>query len=270
MGHIRLGSIPKSRSWTAVVASLAGSAPSPTTEADLAPVPLVPDVARKALTAARAGITKAKRDEGVAYTFYLLTQVALASRDDKWLERLKELGLSLSADSATIDLTTEFQSVVDDFLRKRRSTSDASEMAQRAAGDALTTLAGPRAETLFGRTGEDLRLALRSLSTKKGFGELGQAFFGQLMSRFLNFYLSRLTAAQLGVGSLQQVGDISTFNRTLETHCLEGARIVRDFAAEWYSKTEFQQGIDPANAGAFVAVALQKLADELKQQETGK
>jgi hypothetical protein len=270
MGHIRLGTIPKSRSWTAVVASLGGPARLSTVEETLAPDVVVPEVARKALTAARAGITKAKKDEGVGYTFYLLAQVALASRDETWLAKLRDLGLSLSPESSIIDLTTEFQKVVDDFLRKTRSTSDVGEMAQRAAGDALTTLAGPRAETLFGSSGEDLRLALRSLSTKKGFGELGQAFFGRLMSRFLNFYLSRLTAAGIGVGSLQQIGDISTFNRTLEFHCIESARIVRDFAAEWYSKTEFQQGIAPANTAAFVAVALQKLAEELKHQETAK
>jgi hypothetical protein len=275
MGHIRLGSIPKSRPWTAVAASLTRTIQSRAGRRELvessegAAEALAGYVARKTLVAARAGLTKAKKDDGLRHTFYLLTQVALASRDEGWLERLHSLGIRLSSESTIIDLTTEFQAAIDRFVRSRKTGSDISEMAQRAAGDALTALVEPKAQTLFGNTGEDLRQAIRSLSTRSGFGELGQAFFGRLMSKFLNFYLSRLTASQLGAGPLQQVGDISSFNAALATHCLETALIVRDFSGQWYSKTEYQQGISPSNAGAFVAVALEKLATELKRQETG-
>src|SRR4029077_1444318 len=225
---------------------------------------LVQAVARKALLAARTGFTRAKRDETLAYTFYLLTQVALASREDNWTTRLKELGVSLGPTSSIIDLTTEFHNAVDHFLRAKKSSSDIGEMAQRAAGDAITPLAGTHAQTLFGETGGELRLAVRSLSTKKGFGELSQQFFGRLTSRFLNFFLSRITASKAGGASLQQVGDISAFNRSLEFHCVESSRIVRDFAAEWYSKTQHQKGSGLTDARAFVAVALQKVVEELR------
>ncbi len=142
-------------------------------------------------------------------------------------------------------------------------------MAVRAATDALTTLAAPRAHTLFGETGEELRMAVRPLSTKAGFAELGQVFFGRFISGFLNFYLSRVTAAHLGAERLQQVGDITTFNRALDAHCRESARIVRDFAGQWFSKTEYQQGISLDNTGGFVAIALGKLQEELRLQGAG-
>ena len=81
------------------------------------------------------------------------------------------------------------------------------------------------------------------------------------MTRFLNFYLSRVTAGQLGGAE-----NLSRFNEALATHCNQSARIVRDFCGEWYSKTEFQQGIDLENSSRFLAVALQKLKAELGQQ----
>jgi hypothetical protein len=41
---------------------------------------------------------------------------------------------------------------------------------------------------------------------------------------------------------------------------------VHDFCGEWYSKTEFREGIDLDNTSRFMAVALKKLQDELKRQ----
>jgi hypothetical protein len=159
------------------------------------------------------------------------------------------------------------QEAVDQHVSERHAGSDISEMAQQAAGEALAILAGPRAVGLFGTSSADVQNAIRSLSTKKGFGELGQRFFGRFVARFLNFYLSRITAATLGGPRLRQVGDLTQFNEALKAHCDQSARIVRDFCGEWYSKTEYQEGIDNENSSRFLAVAIQKLRNELQQQK---
>jgi hypothetical protein len=199
-----------------------------------------------------------------------LTRIALASRTPDWKGFLANLGIHLSEDSTVFDLTVEVQDAVDQHLSQSSSgSSDLSEMAQQAAGEAIAGLAGPRTISLFGTTSADIQNAIRSLSTKKGFGELGQRFFGRFVARFLNFYLSRVTAATLGSPRLQQLGDVTQFNEALKTHCDQSARIVRDFCGEWYSKTEYQEGIDPENTARFLAVALQKLRSELEHQKAG-
>ena len=65
---------------------------------------------------------------------------------------------------------------------------------------------------------------------------------------------------------LPQVGEVTHFNDALLSHCEQSARIVHDFCGEWYSKTEFQQGIDFENSSRFLAVAVQKLQAELQRQ----
>jgi hypothetical protein len=276
VGHTRLGPIPKTRPWSAVVAAFAGggsvgkeggegeaagrSALRPFDRDEVAAV------ADKTLQAARGGLERAKDDPGLLYSVYLLTQVALASRGKDWQRELTRVGIRLAPDATLLDLTTEFQGAIDDWVVRRRHRSDLTEIASRAATEALRSLASSRAQTLFGNSGEELRLAVRTLSTKAGFADLGHAFFGRFISGFLNFYLSRVTAGQLGEGRLQQLGDITSFNRALDTHCRESAGIVRDFAGQWYSKTEFQQGISLENTGGFVAVALTKLQEELRLQ----
>jgi hypothetical protein len=139
-------------------------------------------------------------------------------------------------------------------------------MAQSAAGEAITALAETRANTLFGNTGEELRLAVRDLSTKHGFSQLGQTFFGSFLSRFLNFYVSRVTAAALGKTRIPQLGDLHSFNSALQLHAKQSAKIVYDYCGEWYSKTEFKEGISQDNTSRFMAIAIRKLQAELKSQ----
>jgi hypothetical protein len=65
---------------------------------------------------------------------------------------------------------------------------------------------------------------------------------------------------------LPELADIAEFNQALRAHCDQSARIVRDFCGEWYSKTAYQEGINPENASRFLAVAVRKLSSELEQQ----
>jgi hypothetical protein len=266
MGHTRLGRIPKSRKWRAVVAQLAAPPESHASAGRERSLGLAAELADRTLDAASAGLRRAAQDLGLRYTFYLLTRLALTARTQDWESSLRAIGIQLGEEATIFDLTAELQSAVDDFLLKQKHSSDVSEMAQRAAGEAVFSLAGPASLSLFGGQRDDLQSAVRSLSTKNGFGSLGQRFFARFMTHFLNFYLSRATALQLGGGPLQQVGDISRFNEALDEHCEQSARVVRDFSAGWYSKTEYQTGIDLQAASRFVAVALEKLRDELRRQ----
>ncbi len=266
MGHMRLGKIPTTRKWIEVTALVAGTGTGNTARTAL----LTDDielVAAQTLKAAQVGLGKAIDDAGLRYTFYLLTQIVLSAREGDWQERLTTFGIHLSEDATLFDLTSEVQASIDDWILARGRATDVSEMAQQAVGEAINALAGPKATTLFGSGRDELRIAIREFSTKTGFAQLGQNFFGQFMARFLNFYLSRVTAAHTGQQRLQQVGDLTAFNYVLQRHCRQSAAIVRDFCGEWYSKTEFQQGIDLANTSGFMAVALKKLQAELVRQE---
>jgi hypothetical protein len=98
-----------------------------------------------------------------------------------------------------------------------------------------------------------------------GFGDLGQRFFGRFVARFLNFYLSRVTSANLGSPRLRDLGDVAQFNHALRVHCDQSALIVRDFCGEWFSKTVYREGI-LNNTSKFLAVAFKKPRSELGRQ----
>lgn len=264
MGHTRLGKLPKSRKWQDLVRRIAGTG---TSGGVLSATSYVEVIAAQTLEASRAGLDNAKHDSGVLYAFFLLTQVTLASRTVNWQNALALHGIHLASDSTVFDLTSEIQAAIDRHVSKSSSgATDLGEMAQQSVGEALMSLADARATNLFGGSSDEVRNAIRTLSTKKGFGELGQRFFGRFVARFLNYYLSRATAAALGGPRLPDLADIAEFNEALRTHCDQSARIVRDFCGEWYSKTAYEGGINPENASRFLAVAVRKLSSELEQQ----
>jgi len=258
MGHQRLGTIPTSQSWNTVVGLLGtdvyGGFESPNR------------LAAATLDAAQPALAVANQDDGFRYTFYLLSQIALASRQPDWLERLQALGIHLSAESSVFDLTSQVQYTLDDYIARTGHPTDISEMAQRAAAEALTSLASNHTIGLFDKGGDELQSTIRLMSTQRGFGELGQRFFGRFMARFLNFYLSRVTAAYVGGTGRPSVGAVTAFNRSLRRHCEESARIVRDYCGEWYSKTEYEHRINRKNTGKFMAHAVTKLSAELRKQ----
>ncbi len=273
MGHQRLGDIPKTQKWSSVVSKVAGSgaggggaggggAGTLVTEVD--------SVAIEILDAAEQGLNAAINDPGLRFTFFTLTQLVLAARQTDWQSELRLLGIQLTANSGIFDLTADVQAVIDDHLQGIGRRSDISEMAQRAAGEAISSLAGPRSKTLFGSGPEELKDAIRELSTKKGFSKLGQKFFGRFMCRFLNFYLSRITPQQVGSDRLTNTRALSEFNEALDAHCYQSAKIVHDFCGEWYSKTEFEKGISLDNTSGFMAIAVKKLQAELQKQREDK
>lgn len=263
MGHQRLGDIPKSRRWESVVAAVARGSGGATGGGGVS-FP-IDEIAARTLDAAAMGLERAIGDTGLSFTFFLLTQLSLAAREQDWRPRLRRLGIRLSDNDSLFDLTTCIQQAIDDHIEVHGRPTDVSEMAQQAAGEAIATLAGPNARTLFGSGSAELQDAFRHLSTRAGFSGLGQRFFGAFMTRFLNFYLSRVSA-----GQINGVKGLSRFNDELAAHCQQSAQIVHDFCGEWYSKTEWQTGIDIDNSSRFMAVALRKLHDELRKQRVGR
>ena len=258
MGHQRLGTIPKTKKWTAVVDEVLGG--NGLGQDDIA------RIAASTLDAAGTALEKGQSDAGVAYTFFLLSQIALAARHEDWREALEGAGITLPPDASLFDLTLSLQAAVDRYIASHARPTDVSEMAQQAAGEALSSLAGSSAMTLFGSGEVHLQAAIRELSTRKGFSLLGQTFFGRFLSSFLGFYLSRITAKHVGSHALPTVADVGRFNEGLRAHCQQSARIARDFCGQWYSKTAYMGGIDPAKTTRFMAVALRKLTRELAKQ----
>jgi hypothetical protein len=117
MGHIRLGTLPKTQKWNQVVGMIAGGAD-------------VESIAAASAEAAENGLERASRDEGLAHVFWLLTQIPQAARAGDFSERLAELGLQVSNEPTLLEIVAAFTRAVD--VREGGKRTDLGEMAQLA------------------------------------------------------------------------------------------------------------------------------------------
>jgi hypothetical protein len=222
-------------------------------------------VASATTEAAQHGLDLADGDAGLCHTFYLLTQITLAARQDDLPSALNSLGVKVSSDPGILNIVGGFTEAIDNHLRQTRSRTDIGEMAQMAAAETLTAVLSERSRSLFGTTSAEVKQAVRSCSTQAGFSSLAHEFFSRFTQRYLTYHLSRELANHVGPGRrFDSPAAHTAFVNDLKVHCREAATIVRDFAGHWHSKTNFEGGITPAKARGFIHVALNKLRRELK------
>jgi len=267
MGHTRLGRLPRTKAWNAV-AEIYANAGTDLDGSDPARSDFRHEVTRIADAAMAAAVVQfegAKRDEMLGDALFLLTQVALAARRPDRDDALALLGVSFDAVPNPVTLVAEVNRLLDDAREARSAYSDVGEMAQAALAETLSEWFRGRTVDLFSSQPEQFWRSMHDLGTQKSFGSVARDFMGNLIARMLNFHLSRIVAPGGDQHLLRGAADATRFRQELRQHSRERALIVKSFAEGWFSKREFEHGIDKASARRFVAHALKKIVDEFRK-----
>lgn len=241
-------------------------------------------VAAATLTASIEGLERAKGDEGVVFTFFLLARVVRASREPDFVAELEKLGFGpppavvhdpnlkvpdprlLAADLH--ELLAGFVHCGDRHVRAVDGPTPASEMAQRAATQSLIALCAERSLTLFGSSEETVIGALRPLTTACGFGRLSKHFLGRLIREHILYYLSKeLTTHHGDARHFAVIGDHFGFQRDLDDHCQRAAEAVRGRAQRWYARHRHLGGIRQETVGRFVGRAVDDMREAMRYRE---
>ena len=262
MGHLIVGDLPRTRSWLKVVDLLTGGrgVGSPLQ---------VDDLARLTATAAKRRLKQLQGDPSLTYCFWLLTRLASASRGDQFTADLRQLGIEIRPDDTALQLIARVTDRTRVELNRFPESGPFGEMASLALRHALSETVGLEGRSLLGSSVEDLERAFRKHSTVAQFGELSERFFGDFMARTLRYYVDRAVPAAVGSDGLPSLVEASDVTQALTLHTRETARIVEQFAGEWFSKHHFEQAgvIGRDDAERFVAYALGKLRSEFAREQ---
>jgi hypothetical protein len=258
MGHQRIGVLPKTRNWEGVFDLIAGGGE-------------VASVAASTAKTIEAALLNCANDPGVCGSFYLLARIPLAARDPDYPASLKRLGLELNGPPLLSELASEMMRSLDEHTRKLIRT-DFGELAALSAVESLHAVAGQVLHDLFEDRAvwrERTREVLGELATVKQFGLLARDFFGRLLRRQLDYFLSRELPQHVGISErFASLREHLDFDDALDRHCHETAEMVRKFAGEWHSKTTFEGGITEEKVGGFIKYAFKKLVNELQLRAT--
>jgi len=247
MGHTRLGRLPRTRKWQEVVGLIGAGAATA-------------EIAAATLGASERGLQNAAHDPALVHSFWLLTQLPLCAREPDFIEALGSVGVAVAEEPTLMELVGGLSDAVDDHVYRKGGRTDLGEMAQMGAAEALTAVLGEKTASLFGTKPEDVRRELARLSTPANFSVLARTFFARLTERYLTYFLSRELS-----NTLQTVAANQKFREGLALHCRQASGIVEQFAKEWFSKANYENGITQQKAAGFVGYAMTKLAAELQR-----
>lgn len=256
MGHNRLGRLPKTQQWLELVALL-----------ETAPE-RVPTVAGQALTAADDRLRQLADDPALTYCFWLLTRVTWASRSADFADQLADLGVAVQPDDSALTFVAQLADHVRGVDAQDTGSGHFGELAALALRRALAETVGQQGASFLGSSVEDVRLAFQAHASKDRFGAVARRFFADFMARSLRSFVDRALVQHVGPNQrIANVAQSAEFIAALDLHTRQSARIVESFAADWYSKHNWQsQGqISQGEARGFMNHALRKLRSELKE-----
>jgi hypothetical protein len=255
MGHLRLGRLPKTLQWQNVVGLLIYAADD------------VQAVARATSVAANSRLQQLGSDPVLAECFWLLTRLAAASRETDFVGALARIGVSGPASDSALGFVSQVTHQMRDVVAGSPESGPFGEIASLAFRRALMETVAQHGRSLFGSSVDDIQHALRSHSTADQFGDLAWRFFGDYLARTLKFFVEKELSNSVHAGAqLNTIDDSIRFSEELDVFTRQSARIMEDFAGDWFSKHNWEARgeISSEEAQAFVAVALRKLRAELR------
>ena len=125
MGHIRISVLPKTQIWQNIVQQIAGMHVSETE---------VSDIAQQTIQNVRSQFRHITQDNGVLAAFQFLVNLAVASREENPQVWLLNLGIELPDNPTPL----AFAKAVSAWIAPKRDSFEYSEIAQKAAGDAIS------------------------------------------------------------------------------------------------------------------------------------
>jgi hypothetical protein len=254
MGHIRIGVLPKTQRWQDIIQQIAGKHVS---EAEVA------DIAQQTIQNVRSRFRHIMRDNGVLAAFQFLVNLAVASREENPQAWLLNIGIELPDDPTPLS----FAKAVSAWIDLQRDSFEYSEIAQRAAGDAISNWYRENqltTESLF-KSLEDPFEVWRKAGDGAGFCELSRLFFAKFTQRYLSYFLDREASAALGDFGQQLERHIDA----VSLHAFETAEITQSFAAGWFNRHATEGVPSEEDIQTFLFTAFGKMRAELQREGDG-
>ena len=258
MGHVRMSVLPTSQKWRNIIQQIAGMHVSNTE---------IADIARQTIQNVRDRFRYIRQDNGVLGTFQFLVNLAIASREEDPQARLLDIGIDLPDNPTPLS----FAKAVNAYIAPRKDSFEYGEMAQKAAGDAISVwYRQNQVHTLnLFESLEDPFEVWRKAGSGPGFCELSRLFFAKFTQRYLEYFLEREASAALGdidkrIEFEERLGEHAD---AISLHAFETAEITQRFAAGWFNRHATENIPSEEEIEGFLSHAFGKMRDALQRED---
>lgn len=250
MGHERVGCLPQTRRWQAIVDQIA-AAKTPESTAQLA---------AGVLKNVQQRYERIAKDRGVQAAFGFLVALATA-QTAQGRGGVADAPVSLESDPSAFQLAQSLSAWVD----QHQDSLEYAQLAKSAATDAIATwLAEEGAQSELFSPSDKWRRA----TSAAGFCEIARFFFAHLTRRYLSYFLDRAASSQVfAIGAREALQDqLEVHVDEVWRHAFETSRIMQSYAAGWYNNHAREAHPSDAAVKAFLVRAFAKVGEELRRE----
>lgn len=259
MGHERIGFLPHTKQWQAIVDQLSmynGGDES------------VLKIADDTLKAIRKAYEAMPYDESVIKAIsYLATLVFSANQEDQ-PAYLNDNGYMVDSQLSLFSLMTSAQ----EYITTETGSLEINKIAKDAALQAVISYQQEHQTNQLMLFSDQPESVWKSAGNGAAFCELARTFFASFTDRQLKYYVERAAASKIGdYAALQSFTDtLSTQSQKIANHAFEITKIMQSFAAGWYNKNASSSLPDENKVRGFLQMSFGKMREEFRREAEGK
>ncbi len=264
MGHLRTGSLPRTKKWSAIVSAVGDG--FDTDESSFS------EIADKTLEASNRFLRKLPYDPILQKCFQFLIVFSVSGKAEDVQKIAAKHGLYIEENPSKLQLSKSLRTWLSD-VNPSDCNPELSSLSRKATLDTLTSWFNKHSDTpqidLFSKSIDPFS-AWRAAATGGGFSELSRSFFANFTQRYLNYFLTRTASSQIKTLEDRKKFDAAVQRNaeSISNHAFETSKLVQSFSAGWYNKNASENKIPSSqNIQGYLRHSLEKIREEFRRQK---
>ncbi len=252
MGHVRIGFLPHTQQWNAIVDQLSSYDNDETT---------IAIIADRTLNAVRKEFDNLQYDESVVKAIEYLANIVVSSRQADQVAFLQQKGYPVDGDLSLFALTVSAQHLI----RTKSGSLETNKLVRDAAVQAIMDYYQqhvPEQLSLFQTDNNPFKRR----GSGREFCELARYFFAAFTEKQIRYYIDREASSIIGdYGKYIHFSDTLTeYSLEITEHAFEISKIVQSFAAGWFNKHALDITPTDTSVTDFLKISFGKVREELR------
>jgi hypothetical protein len=255
VGHERIGFLPKTKQWQAIIHELEKYSGDP--EA-------IWEIASATLDCVRSSYKHIAYDESMISAIRFLAALCFSASSDSQVEYLNRQGFSADADLSLFSLMKSAEK----YIVTDTESLETNKMARDAVMQALITYKQTHETEQLSFAGFGTENIWQQTANGAAFCEMARSFVAAFTDRQLRYYLERVAA-----GTLSDYSQIVSFSKELTeqtnaitSHTSDVSKLMQSFAAGWYNTYSVRSLPPDSDISRFLSMTFGKIKEEFRRE----
>jgi hypothetical protein len=258
MGHVRIGFLPRTKNWNAIIEQLSKF------HGDIRTVSKIAD---RTLSAIKGTYEVMPFDESIIMAISYLATLAFSAKQDDQTAYLKSKGYLVDNDLSLHSVILSAQKMI----TTEKGSLEINKIAKDATMRAIITYQENHLSNQLDLFGNEPQNPLRYIGSGAAFCELTRYFFAFFTDHQIKYYVER-EAAQ----AIDNYSDLKRFSSALTdqsiaiaNHAFETSKIMQSFAAGWFNNHAATSSPSNDDVMYFLRKAFGKMREEFRREADG-